>query len=130
MQEESEKKLALLDFLNIDIYEKDGEYYYENSDEEVLDYSEGNNFDETECNNYMILNETEMEEKWDAVISNYFTELVLPEIPEIYHNSVSFSLFKRNSEINGRGSFISGYDGRETIIKGNWGNIYYIYRMS
>lgn len=131
MTEELEKKLALLDFLEIDFFKNEDIYYYgevlnyENGNVEVKEYQENNNPDCQECNKYLVLTDDEANEKWDESLNDYIENCILPELPKAYRNYFDDISWKADAENDGRGHSLSIYDGEEHEQDG-----YYIYRIN
>ena len=134
MKEDLEKKLALLDFLNIDYFlHTDNKYYYGekfdyNEDatiEEVLEYKEYDNPDCTECNDYLVLTDDEANERWSEYLDCYIDDCVISELPKTYRNYFDYEKWKRDAKYDGRGHSLSSFDGIE-----NEQNGYYIYKMN
>jgi hypothetical protein len=128
MEENLEKKLALLDFLDIDYFKKDDEYYYgesydEDEDlEEVLEYKKNNNPDCDECDNYLVLDDVQAEQIFNQCVDNYIDDCVLSQIPDIYHQYFNWNKFKDGFD---RGGILAHYNGVEEQQSG-----YYIYKIN
>jgi carboxypeptidase C (cathepsin A) len=134
MEENLEKKLALLDFLDIDYFlHTDNIYYYgEEFDysedaiiEEVLEYKENNNPDCSECDNYLVLTDNEADEKWNEHLENYIERYIIPELPKCYQSYFDNESWKSDAKYDGRGHCLSSENGIENEQSG-----YYIYKIS
>lgn len=72
--------------------------------------------------------ENEVEELCDRVIKDYIEECVLPEIPEPYRDYFDTDGYAYDYLDDGRGRWLSSYDGYEKEISVN-GTYYYFYRQ-
>ncbi len=84
---------------------------------------------ETERGEWMVLTDSEAEERWNESLENYIDECILPECPEPVRSYFDREAWKRDARHDGRGHSLSGYDGEEwdeTID----GVTYYIYRTN
>jgi hypothetical protein len=129
MEENLEKKLALLDFLDVDYFKANDCYYYiydleEGFSEEVLEYKENDNPDCSECDNYLVLTDDEADDRLDEYLENYIEECIIPEIPKPYQSYFDNESWKSDATQDGRGC-LAHYDGQE-----NEQNGYYIYRIN
>ncbi len=85
---------------------------------------------EGEPGEYLVLTDSEADDMADQQLESYIDECVLTEIPAAYQSYFNREVWKRDALISdGRGHFISGYDGEEheVQIDGEW---FYIYRVN
>ena len=78
---------------------------------------------------YLILTDSEADDKWDNALEDYIDECIIPEIPEDYQIYFDREKWKRDARHDGRGHSIATYDGDEDEVEYN-GETYYIYRMN
>lgn len=78
---------------------------------------------------YLVLTDSEADERWNAYLDDYLDECVLGELPEIARNYFDRDAWKRDAKFDGRGHSLSSYDGaeHEAKIDGEW---IYIYRVN
>lgn len=130
MKEDLEKKLALLDFLNIEYFKANDCYYFiydieDGFSEEVLEYKEYDNPDCTECNDYLVLTDDEANERWSEYLDCYIDDCIISELPKTYRNYFDYEKWKHDAKYDGRGHSLSSFDGIE-----NEQNGYYIYKIN
>lgn len=78
---------------------------------------------------YLVITDSEADEKWDEYMDNYIDECVLGEIPESCRSYFDTERFKNDCSYDGRGHILSSYDGEEHCEDVD-GETYYIYRKS
>lgn len=149
-----EKKLALCQYLDIDYFEFDNQYYIgsnqDDFDEKISSLTEDGDENELLENyslvedeitegydntysygkeEYLILTDEKADEQWEESLDNYIEECVLPEIPKQYRYYFDDDSFKRDCKHDGRGHSLASYDGEEHEER--VGEIYYyIYRTN
>jgi hypothetical protein len=122
--EEQEKALALLTFLEI-----------EKEEDENLDYylSQASSTDslkevfEVDGEEYLILTDDEADEKEDEYLDNYIDDCL--DIPESIQFYFDRDAWKSDARIDGRGHSLATYDGNENEQEIN-DTTYYIYRTN
>ena len=74
-----------------------------------------------------VYDDVEADEAMDEAIENYIDECVMFEIPKNLQNYFDYAAFKQEASYDGRGHWLSGYDGNEFEAKigDKW---YYVYR--
>ena len=78
---------------------------------------------------YLILDDSEADDRWEQYIDDYIDECVLPDLPERYQCYFDREAFMRDCKSDGRGHSLAGYDGIEneaTVER----TTYYIYRTN
>ncbi len=95
-------------------------------DIDVSDVSENYDIYSAGGNDYMVLTDSEADDKWDESLENYIDECL--EIPKEIINYFDREAWKRDARIDGRGHSLSSYDGNESEekINGTW---YFLYRQ-
>ncbi len=85
---------------------------------------------------YMVLTDSEADEKWDESLDSYIEECIQPEIDKLeglgdlqYYITFDEEKWKRDARMDGRGHSLSSYDGNENeeTIEGE---TFYIYRTN
>lgn len=113
LNEYSEQVLALAQFLGIEP---------EDVTENSYDY-------EADGAEYLVLTDSEADEKWDEYMDSYIDECVLDELPENYRQYFDSEKFKKDCSYDGRGHSLASYDGCEEVETYE-GTNYYIYRIN
>jgi hypothetical protein len=62
---------------------------------------------------YLVLTDEEAEQRLDEHLDNLIEDVVLSEIPESLQYYFDDEKWKREARFDGRGHFLSGYDGTE-----------------
>lgn len=108
------RHIALMQHLSCayDEVERDCEYHYEAAF----------------CD-YLVLTDAEADEHLDEYLENLIDDVVLAELDEALHNYFDRDAFKRDAEYDGRGHYLSSYDGCEEEAEVD-GTTYYIYRTN
>ena len=78
---------------------------------------------------YLVIEDHEAEEQWDAQLEDYIDQCILPEVSENARGYFDREAWKNDAQIDGRGHSLSGYDGCEHEETIN-GTTYYIYRTN
>lgn len=65
---------------------------------------------------YLVVTDSEADEKWDEELNNYIENCIKPEIPEVYQNYFNTDQWKGDARIDGRGHSLARYSGDEDII--------------
>lgn len=78
---------------------------------------------------YLVLTDSEADEKWEEGLENYVDECIIPEIPDPYKYYFDREKWINDAKVDGRGHTLSTYDGDENMEKVN-GEYYYIYRTN
>ena len=86
---------------------------------------------------YMVLTDSEADEKWEESLDSYIEECITPEIDKLSEGAGNLSYYitfdeetwKRDARMDGRGHSLSSYDGHENeeTIEGE---TFYIYRTN
>lgn len=113
LTEYTDQVLALAQYLSIDPSE-----VTENS----YDY-------EAEGAEYLVLDDSEADEKWDEYMDSYIDECILDQLPDQYRQYFDYEKFKKDASYDGRGHSLASYDGCENEEQVN-GTTYYIYRIN
>lgn len=74
---------------------------------------------------YAIGRERECEQAWDEYINDHIDNCVLSELPEQYRIYFDTEAFRQDCRVNGRGNYLSAYDGMEIALDG-----YLAYRIN
>lgn len=80
---------------------------------------------EWEGEEYKVYTDSEADNAFEECIDQYIDDCVMHEIPECYQDYFDRESFTADCEKDGRGHFLSGYDGKENEQDG-----YYIYRIN
>ena len=78
---------------------------------------------------YLVLTEEEAVQAWEDYLESYISECLLPELPEVAQHYFDCEAWKRDARMDGRGHYLSGYDGEEHEVTLN-GTTYYVYRTN
>ncbi len=62
---------------------------------------------------YMVLTDSEADERWEESLDSYIDDCIIPEIPEFAAEYFDEEKWKRDARRDGRGHCLSGYDGTE-----------------
>lgn len=80
---------------------------------------------------YAIASDTEADSAWDQSLDSYISECIQPEMEKLEAGNLSAyikfdeEMWKRDARMDGRGHFLSGYDGEE-----NEEGEFFIYRTN
>jgi len=132
-----ERVIALAQHLELDLEINEADFENEEEKEEAIqniideldnisnDYDNAYSYGNKE---YLVLTDSEADEKEDEQLNNYLEECIYPELPENLRYYFDDEAWKRDARMDGRGHIISTYDGTEYEEKVNdtW---YYIYRV-
>ncbi len=78
---------------------------------------------------YLVLTDSEADDRWEEELNHYIDECILPEVPENIRFYFDEEKWKDDARMEGRGHVIATYDSveeYETIDEED----YYIYRMN
>ena len=78
---------------------------------------------------YEVLTDNEADDRWDEELDNYIEECVMSQLPKHLQSYFDEDAWKRDARYDGRGHFLSHYDGDECEETVN-GTTYYIYRQN
>lgn len=78
---------------------------------------------------YLVLTDSEADEKWEEALENYIDECIIPEIPDPYKYYFDREKWTDDAKGDGRGHSLSTYDGEEQEETVD-GVDYYIYRTN
>lgn len=158
LTEGQKKAIALLQHLNTEFFVIETEenvYIYEGTEEDAKEQFmtdiEGtedaeteknfqifcsNNFTEIEeydtnnyNNDYLVLTDSEANDKWEESLNNYLEECIYPELTGTLANYFDDEKWKRDARYDGRGYSLSSYDGNEHEESVNE-TTYYIFRIN
>jgi hypothetical protein len=158
LTEGQEKAIALLQHLETDFFVVETEetvYIYEGTEEEAreqfinnIEVTEevdteinfqifcSNNFTEIEeyssdnyNNDYLVLTDSEADDKWEESLNNYLEECIYPELIGNLSNYFDDEKWKKDARYDGRGHSLATYDGNEYEESVN-GTTYYIFRIN
>lgn len=76
---------------------------------------------------YLIGDDSAMDEEWDKDLDNYIDECILPEVAEMHRKYFDRDAWKEDAKVDGRGHSLNRYDGSEDEQEFN-GETFYIYR--
>ncbi len=79
---------------------------------------------EYEGKEYLILTDSEADQRWNEYLDNFIDECILPEIPEGLQSYFDSEKLKNNAKLDGRGHSLAGYDWQEHEQSG-----FYLYRV-
>jgi hypothetical protein len=152
------RRLALMQHLGEDFFILDGIAYEGDINEATQDFDTANQEDDsltfadycadnfTEVDeleeddysiDYLVLTDSEADEKWEESLDSYIEECITPEIDKLSEGAGNLSYYitfdeetwKRDARMDGRGHSLSSYDGcenEETVE----GETFYIYRTN
>lgn len=86
-------------------------------------------YEDEYSHDYMILTDSEADEKWDESLDNYLDECIYPELPDVAKSYFDDEAWKRDAKHDGRGHSLSTYDGNEIELN-MWGTYLYAYRTN
>lgn len=136
------RRLALMQHLGEDFFILNGKAYAGEEDAAIEsyeaakeDYGTFEDFLDGECEeveeleeddytiDYMVLTDSEADEKWDESLDNYIEECITPEIDKLSEGAGNLSYYitfdeerwKRDARMDGRGHSLSSYDGDENV---------------
>ena len=75
-----------------------------NYDETLLEYGQ---------QEYMVLTDSEADERREEYLDSYIDDCIIPELPEHLEHYFDEEAWKRDARRDGRGHCLSGYDGHE-----------------
>lgn len=84
------------------------------------------NLFDAEGGEYLVLDDDEANAAWEDSLDSYIDDCILPELPEIAQRYFDCDAFKRDARHDGRGHSLSGYDGVELELNGD----FYGYRVN
>ena len=119
--EETCKKIALLQHFGYDLEMIQAEPDVLN---EVSCNYDSYNYESAE---YLVLTDEEADEALDEEFENIIEEIIFPSIPDEHQVYFDKTKWKCDAEYDGRGHYLSSYDGREVEQRVN-GTTYYLYR--
>lgn len=144
MSEDLEKALALKQHLGDDFFvlgdkayegtQEDAEEAHKEWEEENEDGLEFEDFceqeltevEEYEEGDYMVLTDSEADDRWEESLDSYLEQCVYPELPKHLVNYFDDEKWKSDARMDGRAHSISSYDGCEDEEEVN-GTTYFIY---
>ncbi len=91
---------------------------------EIADYNT-----EDYNNDYLVLTDSEADDKWEESLDNYIDECIIPELPEFAKNYFDTEGWKKDARYDGRGHSLASYDGNENEETVE-GETFYIYRIN
>ncbi len=113
---ENDKIKVLSQHLDCDIKEIKVSSY----DDNVFDYGK---------QEYLVVTDSEADERWEEELNSYIDEIVLSEIPEHYHNYFDYEKWKNDAKQDGRGHCLDRYSGAENFETVD-NETFYIYRLN
>lgn len=119
--EQTDKERALIQHLEAETGDKGEQVIFEIA--ELVDGSY-----QTDHGDFLVLTDSEAEDELEAQLDSILEEVVLPEVPENLRNYIDEEAWKRDARFDGRGHYLSPYDGveHEQQVGDQW---FYIYRV-
>ena len=104
--------------------ENEGDLSFEDFCEQELTEVE-----EYEEEDYMVLTDSEADDRWEESLDSYLEECIYPELTGNLKDYFDEDKWKQDARYDGRGHSLSSYDGNENEEDVN-GTTYYIYRIN
>jgi len=80
-------------------------------------------------NDYLVLTDSEAEDKWEEALNNYLEDCIYPELTGNLANYFDDDKWKQDARYDGRGHSLASYDGEEHEESVN-NTTYYIFRIN
>jgi len=81
--------------------------------EEITVSSYDDNLLEYGRQEYLVLTDSEADERWEESLDSYIDDCIIPELPGFAAQYFDEEKWKRDARFDGRGHCLSGYDGQE-----------------